>query len=239
MRIDVISAVPKILESPLGESILKRAREKGLAEIAIHDLRDYAEGNYRQLDDKPFGGGAGMVLKPEPVFKCINALLKARSYDEIIYLTPQGSKFNQKKANELSLKENIMIICGHYKGLDQRVIDKFVTCELSIGDYVITGGEGAAIVVIDAVVRLIPGVLGDSESALTDSFQTDSGFDAPVYTRPAEYEGLKVPEVLLNGNHKEIAEWRAKMGEEKFSTVKKVSKKISEVKSSTGKKDKN
>jgi tRNA (guanine37-N1)-methyltransferase len=221
MRIDVLSAVPRILESPLGESILKRAREKGLAEIVVHDLRDYAEGNYRQLDDKPFGGGAGMVLKPEPVFKCINSLLKERSYDEIIYLTPQGEIFNQKKANTLSLKDNIIIICGHYKGLDQRVIDKFVTCELSIGDYVITGGEGAAIVVIDAVVRLLPGVLGDSESALTDSFQVEQGFDAPVYTRPAEYEGLKVPEVLLNGNHKEIAEWRERVGGEKFKKTRK------------------
>ena len=210
-----------------------------MTNTARQQLSADVEGTTRWFDDQPFGGAVGMVLKPEPVIKCINALLMERSYAEIIYLTPQGSKFNQKKANELSLKENIMIICGHYKGLDQRVIDKFVTCELSIGDYVITGGEGAAIVVIDAVVRLIPGVLGDSESALTDSFQTDSGFDAPVYTRPAEYEGLKVPEVLLNGNHKEIAEWRAKMGEEKFSTVKKVSKKISEVKSSTGKKDKN
>lgn len=220
MRIDVISAVVKILSSPLNESILKRAQDKKIAEIHLHDLRDYAAGNYRHTDDKPFGGGAGMVLKPEPMFKCINKLLAERSYDEIIYLSPQGKKFNQKRANVLSLSRNILIICGHYKGIDQRVIDKFVTSEISIGDYVITGGEAAAIVVIDAIVRLLPGVLSDSESALTDSFQTDSGFDAPAYTRPAEFEGMRVPEVLLNGNHKEIAKWRDEMGRKKYSKVK-------------------
>ena len=209
MRIDVISAVVKILDSPLNESIIKRAQDKKLAEINIHDLRDYAEDKYRHVDDKPFGGGAGMVLKPEPLFKCINKLLLERNYDEIIYLSPQGKKFNQKRANALSLSGNLMIICGHYKGIDQRVIDKFVTSEISIGDYVITGGEAAAIVVIDAIVRLLPGVLGDSESALTDSFQTEAGFDAPVYTRPAEYEGMKVPDVLLSGHHAEIEKWRA------------------------------
>ncbi len=224
MRIDVISAVVKILDSPLNESIIKRAREKKIAEIVIHDLRDYAEDKYRHVDDKPFGGGAGMVLKPEPLFKCINSLLSQREYDEIIYLSPQGKKFNQKRANTLSLKNNLMIICGHYKGIDQRVIDKFVTSEISIGDYVITGGETAAIVVIDAVVRLLPGVLGDSESALTDSFQTDAGFDAPVYTRPAEYEGMKVPEVLLGGNHKEIAQWREETGMKKYRKVKRPKK---------------
>ena len=222
MRIDVISAVVKIFTGPLSESILKRAQEKKKAEIHLHDLRDYATGNYRHTDDKPFGGGAGMVLKPEPLFKCINKLLSERSYDEVIYLTPQGKKFNQKRANALSLSENIMFICGHYKGIDQRVIDKFVTSEISIGDYVITGGETAAIVVIDAIVRLLPGVLSDSESALTDSFQTDAGFDAPVYTRPAEYEGMKVPEVLVNGNHKDIAEWRFEQGKKKYSKVKKL-----------------
>ena len=221
IRIDVLSAVPKILESPLTESILFRAQEKKLAEIIIHNLRDYAEDKYRHIDDKPFGGGAGMVIKPEPVFKCIQKLLAERQYDEIIFLTPQGRKFNQKTANKFSLKKNLIFLCGHYKGIDQRVIDKFVTKEISIGDYVITGGEAAAIVVIDAVVRLIPGVLGDSESALTDSFQTDSGFDAPVYTRPAEYEGLKVPEILLSGNHKEIAGWREEQGHKKYIKVKK------------------
>lgn len=221
MRIDVISAVVNILQSPLNESILKRAQDKKIAEIVLHNLRDYADGNYRQLDDKPFGGGAGMVLKPEPIFKCISKLLAERKYDEIIYLSPQGKKFNQKRANALSLSENIIIICGHYKGIDQRVIDKFVTKEISIGDYVVTGGEVAAIVVIDSIVRLLPGVLGDSESALTDSFQVESGFDAPVYTRPAEYEGMKVPEVLLNGNHKQISEWRTHQGETKYNKVKK------------------
>jgi tRNA (guanine37-N1)-methyltransferase len=225
MRIDVISAVPKILQGPLNESILKRAQQKKAVEIHVHDLRDYAEGKYRQLDDKPFGGGAGMVLKPEPMFKCIQKLIAKRSYDNIIYLTPQGVKFNQKRANKLSMNKNIMLICGHYKGVDQRVIDKFVTMELSIGDYVITGGETAALVVIDAVVRLIPGVLGDSESALTDSFQNDTGFDAPVYTRPAEYQGLKVPDVLLQGNHKDISGWRADEGTKKYRKVKRIKKK--------------
>lgn len=220
MRIDVISALPKILESPLNESIIKRAKEKKLVEIYVHDLKQYAEGKYRQVDDKPFGGGAGMVLKPEPLFKCISNLAAQRKYDKIIYLTPQGTKFNQKKANKLSLSKNLMLICGHYKGIDQRVIDKFVTMELSIGDYVLTGGETAAAVVIDALVRLIPGVLNDSESALTDSFQTEQGFDAPVYTRPAEYEGMKVPEVLVNGNHKEIEKWRFEEGNRKYRKIK-------------------
>lgn len=220
MRIDVISALPGILESPLGESIIKRARAKGIVEIHLHDLKDYASGKYRQVDDKPFGGGAGMVLKPEPAAKCIEKLLGERKYERIIYLTPQGAKFTQKNANKLSMMKNLMLICGHYKGLDQRIIDKYVTHEVSIGDYVLTGGELAAAVVIDAVVRLIPGVLGDSESALTDSFQTESGFDSPVYTRPAEFEGMKVPEVLLSGNHKQINEWRFEQGEKKFVKVK-------------------
>lgn len=224
MRIDVISAVVKIFEGPLSESILKRAREKKIAEIVLHNLRDYADGTYRQVDDKPFGGGAGMLLKPEPLFRCLNKLLAEREYDEVIYLSPQGVKFNQKRANALSLSRNLIFICGHYKGIDQRVIDKFVTKEISIGDYVITGGETAAIVVIDAIVRLLPGVLHDSESALTDSFQTESGFDAPAYTRPAEYEGMKVPEVLLNGNHKDIAAWRMEQGEKKYKRVKRIKK---------------
>lgn len=224
MRIDVISAVVKIFDGPLSESILKRAQEKKIAEIVLHNLRDYADGSYRQVDDKPFGGGAGMLLKPEPLFKCLNRLLAERDYDEVIYLSPQGVKFNQKRANALSLSENLIFICGHYKGIDQRVIDKFVTREISIGDYVITGGETAAIVVIDAIVRLLPGVLNDSESALTDSFQTESGFDAPAYTRPAVYEGLKVPEVLLKGNHKDIAAWRMEQGKKKYKRVKRIRK---------------
>jgi tRNA (guanine37-N1)-methyltransferase len=221
MRIDVITAVPNILLSPLNESIIKKACDKKLVDIYVHDLRDYASGKYRQVDDRPFGGGAGMVLKPEPLFKCLELLLKYRTYDNIIYLTPQGVKFNQKKANTLSLNKNIILICGHYKGIDQRVIDEFVTMELSIGDYVLTGGEIAALVIIDSIVRLLPGVLGDSESAFTDSFQTDSGFDAPTYTRPREFKGMKVPEVLLTGNHKKIEEWKHKAGVKKFKKVKK------------------
>jgi len=221
MRIDVISAVPKILFSPLNESIIKRAVNKKLADINVYDLRDYASDKYKHVDDKPFGGGAGMVLKPEPLFRCIEKLTSERKYDNIIFLSPQGAKFNQKRANSLSLSNNIILICGHYKGVDQRVIDKFVTMEISIGDYVITGGELAALIVIDSIVRLIPGVLGDAESALSDSFQVESGFDAPVYTRPAEYKGMKVPEVLVEGNHKKIAEWRHEQGEKKYKKIKK------------------
>jgi tRNA (guanine37-N1)-methyltransferase len=220
MRIEVISAVPGLLKSPLNESIVKRARQKKLVNIIVHDLRKYAEGKYRHVDDKPFGGSAGMVLKPEPLFKCIEKLIDKRDYDEIIYLTPQGKKFSQKTANKLSLTDNLILICGHYKGIDQRVIDKFVTLELSIGDYVLTGGELAAAIVIDSIVRLIPGVLGNGESALTDSFQTESGFDSPVYTRPAEYRNMKVPEILLGGNHKEIEKWRFEQGRKKFKKIK-------------------
>jgi tRNA (guanine37-N1)-methyltransferase len=220
MRIDVITAIPGIMQGPLEESILKRAQKKKLIEIKVHDLRDYAEGKYRHVDDRPFGGGAGMVLKAEPIFKCIEFITAKRKYDEVIYLTPQGKKLNQKRANDLSIKKNLILICGHYKGIDQRVIDRFVTQEISIGDYVLTGGELAALVLIDTVARLIPGVLGDSESALTDSFQTEWGFDAPQYTRPAEYKGMKVPEVLLQGNHKKISEWRELQGKTKYRKVK-------------------
>lgn len=227
MRIDVISAVPRILSAPLNESIIKRAQEKKLAGIYVHDLRDYAKGRYRQIDDRPFGGGAGMVIKPEPVFMCIEKLLGERKYDEIIYLTPQGKKLNQKKINALSLAENIMLICGHYKGIDQRIIETFVTTELSIGDYVLSGGEIPALVLIDGIVRLLPGVLGDSEAALTDSFSTDCGFDAPQYTRPAEYRGMKVPSVLLNGDHSRIKKWRAEQGAKKYRKVKR--RKISNI----------
>ena len=220
MRIDVISAVPKILSEPLNESIIKRARAKKVVGIHIHDLRDYAKGRYRQIDDRPFGGGAGMVIKPEPVFKCIERLFSQREYDEVIFLTPQGKKLNQKRVNALSILENIILICGHYKGIDQRIIDRFVTMELSIGDYVLSGGEIPALVVIDSIVRLLPGALGDSEAALTDSFQTEGGFDAPQYTRPAEFEDMKVPEVLLKGNHAEIRNWRTEEGHKKFRRVK-------------------
>jgi tRNA (guanine37-N1)-methyltransferase len=220
MRIDIISALPDLLSSPLETSILSRAQKKKLVEIRVHDLRVFASGKYRHVDDSPFGGGAGMVLKPEPLFACLKQLLARRKYDAVIYLSPQGRKFTQKYANRLSLKENLIFLCGHYKGIDQRVIDKFVTHEISIGDYVLTGGEIAALVLTDAIVRLIPGVLGDSESALTDSFQTESGFDAPVYTRPAEFEGMKVPDVLLGGDHKKINEWRMEQGKTKFARVK-------------------
>jgi tRNA (guanine37-N1)-methyltransferase len=220
MRIDVISAVPNILSSPLNESIIKRAQKKKLIDIHIHDLRDYASGRYKQLDDKPFGGGAGMILKPEPLFKCLDKLISERKYDDVIFLTPQGKKLNQKKANSLSLKSNILLICGHYKGIDQRVIDYFVTSEISIGDYVLSGGEIAALVLIDSIIRLLPGVLGDSEAALTDSFQVSSGFDAPQYTRPADFRGMKVPDVLLSGDHKKIFQWREDEGKKKYRKVK-------------------
>jgi tRNA (guanine37-N1)-methyltransferase len=220
MRIDVISAVPKILLAPLDESIIKRAREKKVIEIFVHDLRDYAKGKYRQIDDRPFGGGAGMVIKPEPVFMCLEKLLSQREYDNIIYLTPQGKKLTQKKINALSLNRNIILICGHYKGIDQRIIDTFVTMELSIGDYVLSGGEIPALVLIDSITRLLPGAIGDSEAALTDSFQTESGFDAPQYTRPAEFRGMKVPEVLLSGDHSKIKKWRAEEGSKKYKKIK-------------------
>ncbi|RPI13715.1 MAG: tRNA (guanosine(37)-N1)-methyltransferase TrmD [Ignavibacteriae bacterium] len=220
MRIDVISAVPDILVSPLNESIIKRAQNKKLVDIVIHDLKDYATGKYKQIDDKPYGGGAGMVLMPEPLFKCIEKLLSERKYDNIIFLTPQGKRFNQKKANALSLNDNIIMICGHYKGVDQRVVDTFATMEISIGDYVLSGGELASLVLIDSIVRLIPGVLGDSEAALTDSFQVSSGFDAPQYTRPADFKGMKVPDILVSGDHKKIFDWREDEGKKKYRKVK-------------------
>ncbi|NUN69332.1 MAG: tRNA (guanosine(37)-N1)-methyltransferase TrmD [Bacteroidetes bacterium] len=207
MRFDIISAVPQLLKSPLSESILKRAQESGLAEIAVHDLRRYAHDKHRIIDQPPYGGGSGMILKPEPIFECIEALKAERTYDEVIYMSADGERFTQKMANELSLHGNMIILCGHYKGVDQRVRDTLITREISIGDYVLTGGELAAMVVADAVIRLIPGAIGDGESALTDSFQ-DGLLDAPSYTRPPEFRGMKVPEVLLGGNHKEVAKWR-------------------------------
>lgn len=207
MRIDILTGFPKLLHSPLNESIIKRARDASHVVIVIHDLRDYTSDKHRTIDDTPFGGGAGMILKPEPVFACIEALRRQRHYDEMIYLSADGERFTQKTANELSLKENLLLLCGHYKGIDERIRESLVTRELSIGDYVLTGGELPALVVIDAVVRLIPGVLHDSESLLGDSFQ-DGLLDAPQYTRPAEFRGMKVPDVLLSGNHAQIAEWR-------------------------------
>ncbi|WP_237275318.1 tRNA (guanosine(37)-N1)-methyltransferase TrmD [Tenacibaculum ovolyticum] len=208
MRIDIITLAPDLLKSPFEHSMMKRAIDKGLAEIHFHNLRDYGIGSYKKLDDTQFGGGAGMVLMIEPIDKCISKLQAERSYDEIIYMTPDAKTLNQSIANTLSLKENIIILTGHYKGVDQRVRDKFITREISIGDYVLTGGELAAAILCDAVVRLIPGVLGDEQSALTDSFQ-DNLLSPPVYTRPAEYNGLKVPDVLLSGNFPKIDEWRS------------------------------
>ncbi len=207
MRIDVLTGLPKLLESPFQESILRRAQEKGIVDLVVHDLRSFAHDKHKTIDDTPYGGGSGMVLKPEPIFECVDALKAQRSYDEVIVLTPDGELFNQRIANELSLKKNLILICGHYKGIDERVREALVTREISIGDYVLTGGELAAAVVVDAVVRLIPGVLNDGESALNDSFQ-DGLLGAPEYTRPAEYRGMKVPEVLLSGNHAEILKWR-------------------------------
>ena len=207
MRIDIITVSPELLQSPFQHSMMKRAIDKGLAEVHFHNLRDYGIGSYKKLDDTQFGGGAGMVLMIEPIDKCISKLQSERDYDEIVYMTPDAKTLNQSIANTLSLKENIIILTGHYKGVDQRVRDKFITKEISIGDYVLTGGELAAAVLCDAVVRLIPGVLGDEQSALTDSFQDDL-LSPPVYTRPAEYDGMKVPEVLLSGNFPKIDEWR-------------------------------
>lgn len=207
MRIDIITVVPDILTSPFEVSILKRAIEKGLVEIHLHNLRDYVTDNYKQIDDYQFGGGAGMVMMIEPIDKCISNLKSQRDYDEVIYMTPDGERFTQKTANTISLKENIIILCGHYKGVDQRVRDHFITKEISIGDYVLSGGELAAAVVCDAVIRLIPGVLGNETSALSDSFQDDL-LAPPVYTRPADYKGWKVPEVLTSGNFPLIETWR-------------------------------
>jgi tRNA (guanine37-N1)-methyltransferase len=214
MRIDIISAVPKLLESPLGESIIKRAQERNLIEIVVHDLREYGLGNYHQIDDEPFGGGAGMVLRVEPIFTLIRKLQAERSYDEIIFLTPDGEQFDQEIANELSLKTNIILLCGRYKGIDERIRQALITKEISIGDYVLTGGELPAAIVVDAIVRLLPGAISDSESALLDSFQTGL-LDAPNYTRPAEFEGMSVPDVLQSGDHKKISEWRAEQALEK------------------------
>jgi len=207
MRIDIITVSPGLLESPFNHSIIKRAQEKGLAKIYLHDLRDFGLGNYKQIDDTQFGGGAGMVLMIEPIANCIKKLQEERVYDEIIYMTPDAKTLNQSTANTLSLKENILILTGHYKGVDQRIRDLFITKEISIGDYVLTGGELAAAVLVDAVVRLIPGVIGDEQSALTDSFQ-DHLLSPPVYTRPSNFEGNKVPEILLSGNFPKIEDWR-------------------------------
>ncbi|EAP86899.1 tRNA (guanosine(37)-N1)-methyltransferase TrmD [Croceibacter atlanticus] len=207
MRIDIISVVPDVLKSPFEASILKRAIEKGHVEIHFHDLRDYVTDNYRQIDDYQFGGGAGMVMMIEPIDKCITHLKSERDYDEVIYMTPDGETLKQGMANQISLQKNIIILCGHYKGVDQRVRDHFITREISIGDYVLSGGELGALILCDAVIRLLPGVLGNETSALTDSFQ-DGLLAPPIYTRPADYKGWKVPELLTSGNTPKIEEWR-------------------------------
>lgn len=206
MRIDIISAVPELLDSPLNFSILKRAQEKGLVEICVHNLRDYATDKHRHVDDYAFGFGAGMVLKIEPVDRIITQLKSERNYDEVIYTSPDGEKFNQPLANRLSLTENLMILCGHYKGIDHRIREHLITKEISIGDFVLTGGEIPAALMADAIVRLIPGAISDETSALSDSFQ-DNLLAPPVYTRPAEYKGWKVPEILLSGHQAKIEEW--------------------------------
>ncbi len=207
MHIDIISVVPGLLEGPFSHSILKRAEEKGIATIRVINLRDYSVSKQKQVDDYAFGGGAGMVMMIEPIARCIEALLKERTYDEIIYMTPDGVTFDQSMANALSLSQNLLILCGHYKGVDERVRERFITKEISIGDFVLSGGELAAAVVADSIIRLIPGVLNDESSALTDSFQ-DGLLAPPVYTRPAEYEGMKVPDILLSGHEAKIDEWR-------------------------------
>jgi len=207
MRIDIITVLPELLKSPFEASILKRAIEKNLVEVYFHNLRDYSKNTYKQVDDYQFGGGAGMVMMVEPIDKCITKLKKEREYSEIIYMTPDGVTLNQGVANELSLKKNLIILCGHYKGVDQRVRDYFITREISIGDFVLSGGELAASVLCDAVIRLIPGVLNNETSALTDSFQ-DGLLAPPIYTRPAEYKGWKVPEILLSGHTEKIEQWR-------------------------------
>lgn len=207
MRIDIITVLPEILESPFNHSIIKRAKEKGYVEIFLHNLRDFSEDKHRRVDDYSFGKGAGMVMAIQPIEKAIEKLKSERNYDEIIFTTPDGNLFNQKAANQLSMKANLMILCGHYKGIDQRIRDHYITMEISVGDYVLTGGELAAAIITDSIVRLLPGVLSDETSALTDSFQ-DNLLSPPVYTRPAEYKGMKVPEILLSGNDKLVDDWK-------------------------------
>lgn len=207
MKIDILTVVPDLLESPFNHSILKRAKEKGLLTIHVHNLRKWAINKHMQVDDYQFGGGAGMVMMPEPLANAIDELQQDGKYDEIIFLTPDGNTFNQKMANHLSMKENLLLICGHYKGIDERIRQQYVTREISIGDYVLSGGELAAAVVVDAIGRLLPGVLNDETSALFDSFQDDL-LAPPVYTRPADFRGSKVPEVLIQGDPKKVEEWR-------------------------------
>jgi tRNA (guanine37-N1)-methyltransferase len=213
MKIDIITVLPELLESPLNHSIMKRAQDKGLLEVRVHQLRQWALNKYGQVDDYQYGGGAGMVMMCGPLANAIEHLQQTTTYDEIIYMTPDGPTFNQQTANQLSLKENLLIICGHYKGIDQRIRDHYVTKEISIGDYVLSGGELAAAIVVDAIGRLIPGVLNDETSALFDSFQ-DNLLAPPVYTRPADFRGWKVPDALLSGDPKQVDKWRNEQSEE-------------------------
>lgn len=206
MRIDIITVLPEMIEGFINESILARAQKKGLAEIHLHNLRDYTNDKWRRLDDYPYGGFAGMVMQCEPIDNAISALKKERDYDDVIYVSPDGERFDQKIANDMSLQENLIILCGHYKGIDQRVRDHLITREISVGDFVLTGGELAAAVIADAVVRLVPGVISDDQSALSDCFQDDL-LAAPIYTRPADYKGWKVPDILLSGNEAKIKQW--------------------------------
>ncbi len=207
MRIDILSVLPQIVEGPLSESIIKRANDKGLAKIIVHNIRDYSLNKHKKTDDYPYGGGAGMVMSVEPIARCLDKLLSERNYDEIIFMTPDGETLEQGLVNKLSLLKNIIILAGHYKGVDERIRDHYITKEISIGDYVLTGGELPAAILADAIIRVIPGVIGDETSALTDSFQ-DGLLSPPVYTRPSDYKGMKVPDILLSGNDKKVDEWR-------------------------------
>jgi tRNA (guanine37-N1)-methyltransferase len=214
MRIDILTILPELIESPLNHSIIKRAKEKGIVEICIHNIRDYSQNKQKQVDDYAFGGGAGMVMSIEPIDLLISKLKQERHYDEIIYLSPDGELFNQQKANHLATRENIILLCGHYKGVDQRVRDHFITREISIGDYVLSGGELAAAIITDCLVRILPGGISDETSALTDSFQ-DNLLAPPVYTRPAVYKGWKVPDILLSGHQQQIDDWRHQQAEDR------------------------
>lgn len=218
MRIDIITVLPEMLEGFVNESILARAQKKGLAEIHLHNLRDYTKDKWRRVDDYPYGGFAGMVMQCEPIDRCISSLKSERTYDEVIFTSPDGEQFNQHIANEMSMLENIIILCGHYKGIDHRIREHLITREISIGDYVLTGGELAAAIMADAIVRVVPGVIGDEQSALSDCFQDDL-LSAPVYTRPAEYKGWKVPEILLSGNEAKIKQWEMDQALERTRTL--------------------
>ncbi|MDR3188077.1 MAG: tRNA (guanosine(37)-N1)-methyltransferase TrmD [Prevotellaceae bacterium] len=218
MRIDILTVLPELLDSPFGHSIIKRAQAKGVVDVCVHNIRDYATDKHRRVDDYSFGGDAGMVLKIDPIFALMEKLKAERTYDDVIFLTPDGERYNQRIANQLSLQKNIILLCGHYKGVDHRVRERLITRELSVGDYVLTGGELAAAVVVDSVVRLLPDAISNETSALSDSFQ-DNLLSAPVYTRPAEFNGWKVPEVLLSGNFREIAKWQEEQALERTARL--------------------